>query len=83
MIPNLSELKLARTGSSRLKPVYDGNRTFEQLADRQWMASELSQSGEYLVLPMTMNTLTCEVRYGPDPGKHLPIPLEHVGTAQV
>lgn len=83
MIPNLSELKLVRTGSSRLKPVYDGNRTFEQLADRQWMASELSQSGEYLVLPMTMNTLTCEVRYGPDPGKHLPIPLEHVSTAQV
>ena len=80
MLPNLSELKLARTSSSRLKPLYDGNDVFEQLADRQWMASELRKSDEYLVLPMTMNTLTCVVRYGKGPGKHLPVPLAHVST---
>ena len=80
MLPNLSELKLARTSSSRLKPLYDGNDPFEQLADRQWMASELRKSDEYLVLPMTMNTLTCVVRYGKGPDKHLPVPLAHVST---
>ena len=71
-----------RTGGSRLEPVYAENDAYDQLADREWMASELSKSDEYLVLPMTMNTLTCEVRYGKPPGIHLPIPLAHVGTAQ-
>ena len=82
MLPNLSDLKLTSTGSSRLKPLYDEHDPFERMADRQWMASELSKSGEYFVLPMTMNTLTCAVRYGQDPGKHLPIPLAHVDTVQ-
>lgn len=81
MLPNLSDLKLTSTGSSHLKPLYDGHDTFERMADRQWMASELSKSDDYFVLPMTMNTLTCAVRYGQAPGKHLPIPLVHVGTA--
>ncbi len=82
MLPNLSGLKPTRTGSSSLKQLYDGHNASERMADRQWMASELSKSEDYFVHPMTMNTLTCAVRYGQAPGKHLPIPLAHVGTVQ-
>ena len=81
-IPNLSQLKLTRTGTSLLEAVYAKNNASEQLNDRNWMASELNKNDEYLVLPMTMNTLTCEVRCG-SPSNDLPIPLTLEETFQI